>query len=398
MLPFASLALVAAVGCASPGQPQPPSLHLPGLAEKLTAQRIGDHIDLTWTTPSTTTDGERIKGAMTAVVCLESAPSPAGSSVAPNKRAAKTAQKRAALTPGPTPSLTPGCKEVARAPAAPGNGKLIVKLASALAVGPPALLAVRVELDNDLNRSAGTSAPVFFAGGAAPANVGTLTLSPRRDAMLVQWPPAPGGSAVMELHRNLDATPAGPLVAKVAAPAASPNPSRPFSPQSKAAAREVVLRPESSAATDPGGMLDTSVIDGNTYTYIAHRVQAVTLSGHPLELRSEPSSPASFTFHDIFPPKPPSGLVLVPGGGFGEAPSIDLSWDANLESDMLGYNVYRRHGLGEFERITAEPVPAPAFRDPHVQPGEQYTYRVTAVDQRRNESAPSATMTETLRK
>jgi hypothetical protein len=202
----------------------------------------------------------------------------------------------------------------------------------------------------------------------------------------------------MELRRELDATTAGPAVAEVSGPATAQKPATPVASKSKAPAREVVLRPSTAASTDPGGMLDTTVVDGNTYTYVAHRVQTVTLSGHTLELRGEPSPAASFTFHDIFPPRPPSGLVVVPGGGFGEAPSIDLAWDANLEPDMLGYNVYRSHGSGAFERITAEPIRAPAFRDMHVQPGEQYTYRVTAVDQRHNESAPSASITETLRK
>ncbi len=397
MLPFALLALAAAVGCASPGQPQPPSLHLPGLAEKLTAERVGDHVDLAWTTPGTTTDGERIKGGIMAVVCFESAPSPTESTAAPTRRAVKTARKGAALTPGRPSSSTPGCQAVEKAPAAAGSSKLSVKLAPSLAAGPPALLAVRIELYNELQRSAGASAPVFFAGGAAPAEVGTLSISPRRDAALVQWPPVSyrsANSAVMELHRELDATPTGPVVAKVSAP----RPATPLSSNAKAPAREVVLRPDTAASADPGGMLDTSVVDGNTYTYIAHRVQTVTISGHTLELRSEPSPPATFTFHDIFPPKPPTGLVLVPGGGFGEAPSIDLSWDANPERDMLGYNVYRGHGSAAFERITAEPIPAPAFRDMQVQPGERYTYRVTAVDQRHNESAPGATITETLRK
>jgi len=64
---------------------------------------------------------------------------------------------------------------------------------------------------------------------------------------------------------------------------------------------------------------------------------------------------------------------------------------------VLGYNVYRSSG-GEFVKVTAEIVPVPSFRDMHAEPGQQYTYRVTAVDQRGNESAPGASATETLRK
>ncbi len=388
----ALLPVALALGCASPGQPQPPSLRLPALAEKLAAARVGDHLDLTWTTPATTTDGDRAKGTITAVVCVESAPSPTESTANPSKRAVKAEQRRAALAPGLPPSSTPGCQAVEQAQTSPGSSQMSVKLATALATGPPTLLAARVELYNDVSRSAGASAPVFFAGGAAPAEVGTLTISARREGALVQWPPvsSPSSPSVMELKRELKAAPADP--------AKPVQVRKPGAPQSKAPSRLVILRPDLAAAFDPGGMLDPSAGDGNTYSYTAQRVQTVTLAGHTLELHSEPSTVATFTFHDTFPPKPPSGLVLVPGGGFGEAPSIDLSWDANLESDMLGYNVYRSHASGAFERLTEEPVPAPAFRDLHVQPGERYTYRVTAVDQRHNESAPSATVMESLRK
>jgi hypothetical protein len=145
-------------------------------------------------------------------------------------------------------------------------------------------------------------------------------------------------------------------------------------------------------------MIDPTVRDGDTYTYIAQRVQTVTLGEHMLELRGAPSVPVTFSFRDTFPPRVPTGLVLVPGGGFGEPASIDLVWDANIEPDLLGYNVYRSQDGGGFERLNAVPLPAPSYRDMQVEPGRRYTYRVTAIDQRRNESAPSAVASESLRK
>jgi hypothetical protein len=172
----------------------------------------------------------------------------------------------------------------------------------------------------------------------------------------------------------------------------------PLSPGApKAPPREVTLQADHTAA-DPAGMIDTTILDGNTYTYVAQRLQVIVLAGRTLEVRGDSSPVATFTYKDTFPPKPPTGLVLIPGGGFGEAPSIDLSWDANLERDMLGYNVYRSQDTAAFTRLTAEPVPAPAFRDMHVEPGHKYTYRVTAVDQRRNESPAGPVVAETLRK
>ena len=198
---------------------------------------------------------------------------------------------------------------------------------------------------------------------------------------------------VVELKRTLVATPAGPVTdAPKAKKEKSPTP---FAASSKEPPRELLLRPDS--VQDAGGTIDTTVRDGDTYTYVAQRVETLTLAGHEVEMRSSPSPVATFTFHDVFPPKPPTGLVLIPGGGFGEPLSIDLSWDANLENDILGYNIYRSSG-GEFAKINATPIAVPSYRDLRVEPGQQYSYRVTAVDQRQNESAPGPSATETLRK
>jgi hypothetical protein len=323
---------------------------------------------------------------VTAVVCLESAAATASAPAV--SRPGKRSKKKAAPQPQSTPYV---CDAVQRVPAPVGASRASVALTPAQASGPPALLAYRVELENAKGRTAGPSQPVFAAGGAAPA-AGSLKVSARREGALVQWTSAPDG-AVMELTRTLISTAEKPLESK---PAARPAKS-PLTPKgTKAPAREVVLRADST--TDSGGMLDTTAIDGGTYTYTAQRVRTVTLGGHALELRSAVSPAYTFTYRDTFPPRPPTGLVLVPGGGFGELPSIDLSWEANFDSDMLGYNIYRSTGAADFVRLNPEPVPSPSFRDLHVEPGGQYAYRVTAVDQRHNESAPSGTARETLRR
>ena len=378
-----------ALGCASPGQPRPPSLHLPGLAEKLTGERVGAQVVLGWTTPTTATDGDRIKGAITAVVCLDNAPPTATLSAATSQR--NTRKKRAAAS---APVAPAACDVVLRAPAAVGPGKLVADMAPALTAGPPKLLAYQIELENAKARSAGPSAPAFVAGGAAPPAVEALNVTAQREGALVRWKAEPG--AIVELKRTLIATAAGPVEANSGAAVKPANVPTPFSPTAaKTPPREVVLR---AGQQDAGGMLDGTAVDGDTYTYVAQRVQTVTLAGRALEMRSKPSQIVTFTFHDVFPPKPPTSLVLIPSGGFGEAPSIDLSWDANLETDLAGYNVYRQEGSAEFVRLNAQPVPAPAFRDLRVEPGHKYTYRVTAVDQRHNESAPGADVSETLRR
>ncbi len=66
VLAAAALGL-AAWGCASPGQPQPPSLKLVRFVDDLSAERIGDAVELRWTTPSATTDNLPVPMKISAV-------------------------------------------------------------------------------------------------------------------------------------------------------------------------------------------------------------------------------------------------------------------------------------------------------------------------------------------
>lgn len=380
------LAIALAVsGCASQGPLKPPSLELPKPAEKLVAERVGDQVELTWNTPATTTDGEKIKGAITARLCLDSQPNTAANAPAtPRKKNTKAA----------APAVSTGsCNAVLNLPVSAGPSKASVPLPASLATGSPRAVAYAVELVSAKGKSAGPSEPVLLAAGAAPPATGTLKLSPRRESVVIEWQPDPA-PAIVELKRILVATPAGP--ASDAPKVKQQKSLSPFASTSKEPAKEVVLRAD-PALKDTGGVMDTTVRDGDTYAYVAQRVATVAFGSQKLELRSLPSPVATVTFHDVFPPKAPTGLVLIPGGGFGEQPTIDLSWDANFETDVIGYNVYRSNGAG-FSKLNPEPTPVPAFRDTHVESGLQYAYRVTAVDKRQNESAPGATATETLRK
>lgn len=366
----------------------PPALHLPKPAEALAAERVGDVAELTWTTPATTTEGEKIKGAISALVCLDGQPTSAASAAAANGKSGKHAKKTAPAVPTET------CNAILKLPVTPGASKASAPLPRALATGSPRAIAYAIELVSAKGKSAGPSAPVFLAAGTPPPAMGPLSISPRRASAAIEWQPDPA-QAVVELKRTLIATPAGPV--GDAPKKKQPKSLTPFSSSTaKEPPKELVLRPDASAK-DMGGVIDTTVRDGDTYTYVAQRVATLTVGSQKLELRSLLSPVATFTYHDVFPPKAPTGLVLVPGGGFGETPSIDLSWDANFETDVLGYNIYRSNGAG-FSKLNADPDPVPAFRDTQVEAGERYTYRVTAVDKRKNESAPGATASESLRK
>jgi hypothetical protein len=93
--------------------------------------------------------------------------------------------------------------------------------------------------------------------------------------------------------------------------------------------------------------------------------------------------PVTVTIEDRFPPAAPTGLNVVAGAG-----TVELSWNPNPESDILGYIVQRATGTGKFADV-AHYLDAPAFTDRDVQRGVRYRYMVTALDLRKNQSVTS---------
>ena len=356
--PFILLGFVILLGgCASPGNPRPPSLHLQQIAAAPQAERLGDQVILTWTIPAATTDGGKPEPPLTAVVCREVVPT------------------TAAAAP---------CTPVARLPTAPGsNGRAVDTLPPAL-LAKPDLLAYRVELLNRRGRSAGLSQPAFAVAGPAPAPAGPLALSGRAEGTLIAWAAAPS-PGLMQVTR----TPASAAPAKPAAP-------RPSSGLGNDPQAPVLLRPPDRAHA-AAGIIDASVLDpraeGVAFRYVAQRVETLTLAGHTLELHGLPSPPAVFAYAYTFPPPPPSGLLAIPAVSPSE---IDLSWEPSASAEPLGYNVFRR-GPGEsaFSLLNARPVASLSYRDAAVVAGRTYVYRVTAVDRHKNQSAPSPEAQET---
>jgi len=341
-------------GCASPGPARPPSLHLPRPATGLTVTRTGDDVVLHWTTPDKTTDNLNVQPALTAEVCRELPPATVCAPV-----------KRLAVHPGPTEAAE--------------------SLPSQLTAGPAILLAYRVRLFNTKGRSAGLSSPAFAASGAAPPPVVGLKATPVREGAMLEWQPQPAAAAV-ELDRILVQTKAPQKPSAKQPLQLTPSPPT-----------EVHLRAGGQSA-DPGGTIDPTAERGEIYRYTAQRVRSVTLDGHALEIRSTLSPTITVVMHDTFPPRTPTGLAAVPS-----TDGIDLSWEPNTEPDLAGYIVYRRQvsvtgeAIGTPTRLTSTPTPAPAFSDRTAQPGQSYSYRVTAIDTAGNESPASTEVQESRR-
>jgi hypothetical protein len=148
------------------------------------------------------------------------------------------------------------------------------------------------------------------------------------------------------------------------------------------------LHPGLLGSSETNSYRDTSVVFDHTYVYIVRSV--IQAEGN--ELESSDSQPVTVTPRDIFPPAVPQGLVaaLLPGSTPGTV-LVDLSWSINLETDLAGYRVYRSEQEGtRGQLVTPDLLLTPAVRDNSVEPGHRYWYTVTAVDRAGNESPPCA--------
>lgn len=380
----AALLLPLAIGCASPGPPRPPSLHLPKVVGDLSAQRVGDAVELHWTTPAKATDDLDLTGPLTAELCREARPSAA---------------------PPPSAGTPSGCVAIKRLPVSPGPSQTTDPLPPALTRDPAALLSYRIQIFNAHGHSAGLSTAAPAVSGAAPPPVEHLRATLIRSGIQLEWQPE-ATSAPVELKRLLITAPAPKPTSTPAAPAKQVSDLKPSqSPEVRLEAPN--SSPDPGGVTDPGGVIDRTAQRDQTYRYTAQRVRKLTLAGHTLELRSLSSPILTVVMRDIFPPAPPSGLAAIPGGTGSANPSanisIDLSWQPVPDLDVAGYIVYRQQLTstgtltGSPTRLTPTPVVSPAFSDRTAVPGESYAYRVTAIDTAGNESAPSADVNETLR-
>jgi hypothetical protein len=113
------------------------------------------------------------------------------------------------------------------------------------------------------------------------------------------------------------------------------------------------------------------------------------------QVEGDDTAPVRVFAHDVFPPAVPSGLQAVFSGP-GQKPFIDLVWAPDTDADLAGYNVYRHEEGTQPTKINSEPAKSAAFRDSQVSSGHKYSYSVSAIDMRGNESAQSEETSETV--
>ena len=347
-----SVALVFAVGCASPGSPHPPSLNLPRPVSDLRAERVGDNVQLHWTMPAQTTDGRLLVGQKKVTICRR---------------------------------LAAGvCAQVKSFSEMPKAGVAVEDtLPAAMLKDAPRLLTYEVEVLNEAERSAGASNLAITASGAAPSPVNGLGAQVIEQGVVLRWEQAGNAGAEILLRREQVETAAAVATAKKS--------TNPFAPKSEPT--EVMLR----VSTDTGGTVDASAVFGEKYSYSAQRMKRLTLAGQSVEVRSVADAAVQVDVRDVFPPKPPQGLAgAEPVRGADGSYAVDISWDSNVEPDLAGYAVYRRETDANVQRagqrMNTQLLAAPAFHDDGLKAGHTYAYSVSAVDKSGNESKRGAAM------
>jgi len=115
-------------------------------------------------------------------------------------------------------------------------------------------------------------------------------------------------------------------------------------------------------------------------TYGDYTVRAVATDNGA---KTDPS-PVFITliYTDLTPPTAPTGLKALVNGK-----AVTLTWTANTEADLDGYNIYRTLGSTK-TKVNASIVKAVTYGDTNLSDG-MYTYEITAVDTFSNESNPS---------
>ena len=359
-------------GCASIQAPLPPSLELPKPVPDLRAVRKGNRVYLYWSVPSQTMDRQRIRGAGPTRVCrsLESPMKECGTPVGDVAPPPKTSG--AAAVKGETSFLDTLPRDLQQQ-------------------NPMRLATYAVEALNLHARSAGLSNQVQVS--LAP----TLPPPPNFRAevtvkgVVLTWDCVPepseprGARYVYRIYRKSADTHAEVKVAELACP------DHRFEDQTiewqkayeyrMTVATVIELEPKGHPCPVPQKK------DAQNSTPI-ECLDVASAEG-------DDSPPQRIFTKDIYPPAVPTGLQAVYSGP-GQASFIDLLWAPVTDADLAGYNVYRRESGGRPAKINGDLVKTPAFRDTAVTPEKTYSYSVSAVDERGNESPPSEEASETV--
>lgn len=344
---FICVFVAALAGCGAPGAPLPPSLGIPKPVENLQAVRKGETVTLTWSTPTETTDGELIRKPGKMQVSRAVAGSVAQIAELPLQPALDEQQLPVATTKDSLASLLPA------PPTDFAEYRVLSRSRSGKSDRPSNLAAVPLVPT--------PVTPQRVQAVAVPQGI-SLTWDQA-------WPPQ---------NRTHLTTQYLYKIMRRAEDSMTP---------------VVVAQP--NAGNEAIAFVDTGIEWQKHYDYWITPVtqwQGTVIKG---EIEGDDSPVVSIFADDKFPPAVPENLQAV-FSGMAQQPFIDLTWTPVTDPDLAGYNVYRHVGDEAPVKINSELVKTPSFRDTDVKPGTKYSYAVSAVDLRANESARSKEASETV--
>jgi len=358
------------ISCGTPGVPMPPALEMAKPVTDLRASRKGARVYLAWTVPDKTTDHQTVRHPGPTRICRSLKPEigdctypvsevPASQFPLPEmkKRNTPIPKVQAGYTDIPPPELQ--------------------------AQDPTGNITYAVSVVNESGRSAGLSNLVQVPSAPTLPPPQGLKAEVKSEGVLLSW------ACQAELH----ATPAIQYKLRIyrrendrQAGAGGEKP--------KNDVRVLDANFAECSETPLPQFLDQTFEWEKHYEYRATVVTVIAAAGKPeVEVEGDDTPVVVVFAHDVFPPAVPTGLQAV-FSGVGQAPFIDLVWSPDTESDLAGYNLFRRREGEQPVKLNSDPVKSPAYRDTNVQPGKKYFYSVSAVDERGNESVRSEEASE----
>lgn len=333
--------------CAVPGPPQPPSLQVPKPVDDLAAARKGDRVTLTWTAPVETTDRDSLRAPGATHICRGDSGMEQCNPVGEEQT-------------GPSPQ--------------PMRQFVDTLPRDLQQQNPAGFVAYALESRNPRGQSGGLSNRVLVPLAPTLSPPTDLKASVGSDGITLTW------SGELHQHETPEMRHRYRLYRREAA-----------------SDKEVVIGELQMQQSPTAQLLDRSFEWEKAYRYKMAVVTMVPRAGQDaIEVEGDDSPAIEVLAHDAFPPAVPQGVQAVFAGAAQKF--IDLTWTPATESDLAGYNVYRRDPgeYGPARMLNAEPVKAPAFRDAEIESGKRYLYSVSAVDLRGNESARSEETAESV--
>lgn len=357
-VPLATAAFCIA-GCAAPGEPQPPAPPIPSPVNDLAAHQQGNGVQLTFTLPGHTVNGDRL-----------------------NQTPAIEILRGSLKADG-----TPDNKSFHQVDAIPGElasnylvqGKIQFTdplPADELLGHPGTVYAYRVRTRASKKKGSADSNTVTEKAYPVPDRIASIDLHVTQNAIELSWP-VPSFRAAAATNETLSGY-------RVYRGELDPS----FTPAASGDLTQARWKsPPALLGPSPASSYQDSLFDfGKTYVYEVRSV--VTVDGNPIE--SDDSAPAIVIPRDTFPPAAPQNVAVTVVPGEDGTFTADLSWAINLETDLAGYRIYRSEQQGERgQLLQTELLLSPAYRDNSVEAGHRYWYTVIAVDRAGNESAPS---------